>query len=133
MPSQVQALVVGAGISGLATAYALQKARIPTLIVEAAPRPGGVIQSVKRDGYLLECGPQSFSGNGTISGMCRELGILDQRVLADPKAARYVLIDGKLVPVPMGPALLLSSFLGGGTRSAIFRDIFGKSESPEPD
>jgi oxygen-dependent protoporphyrinogen oxidase len=133
MFDRVEALVVGAGISGLATAYALQKAGIATRVVEAASRPGGVIQSVKRDGYLVECGPQSFSGNGSISAMCRDLGILEERVLADPKAPRYVLIDGKLQNVPMGPALLASSFLSGGTRTAILRDIFGKSESPEPD
>jgi len=133
MSETVEALVVGAGISGLATAYALQKAGIATRVVEAAARPGGVIQSVKRDGYLLECGPQSFSGNGTISAMCHDLGILEERVLADPKAPRYVLIDGKLQNVPMGPGLLTSSFMSGGTRTAILRDIFGKSESPEPD
>jgi oxygen-dependent protoporphyrinogen oxidase len=133
MPDRVEALVVGAGISGLTTAYALQKAGIAPRIVEAAARPGGVIQSVKRDGYLLECGPQSFSGNGFISAMCRDLGILEERVLADPKAPRYVLIDGKLRNVPMGPGLLASSFMSGGTRTAILRDIFGKSESPEPD
>src|SRR5258708_1630997 len=133
MSERVEALVVGAGISGLATAYALQKAGIATRVMEAAPRPGGVIQSVKRDGYLVECGPQSFSGNGSISAMCRDLGILEERVFADPKASRYVLIDGKLQNVPMGPGLLASSFLSGGTRTAILRDIFGKSESPEPD
>lgn len=133
MSDRVEALVVGAGISGLATAYALQKAGIATRVVEAAARPGGVIQSVKRDGYLVECGPQSFSGNGFISAMCRDLGILEERVLADPKAPRYVLIAGKLQNVPMGPGLLASSFLSGGTRTAILRDLFGKSESPEPD
>ena len=133
MPNRVEALVVGAGISGLATAYALQKAGIAIRVVEAAPRPGGVIQSVKRDGYLVECGPQSFSGNGSISAMCRDLGILEERILADPKAPRYVLIDGKLRSVPMGPGLLASSFMSGGTRAAILRDILGKSESPEPD
>lgn len=133
MSDRVEALVVGAGISGLATAYALQKAGIATRVVEAAARPGGVIQSMKRDGYLIECGPQSFSGNGYISAMCRDLGILEERVLADPKAPRYVLIDGKLQNVPMGPGLLASSFMSGGTRTAILRDIFGSSESPEPD
>ncbi|HKM67954.1 MAG TPA: protoporphyrinogen oxidase [Candidatus Acidoferrum sp.] len=133
MSNRVEALVVGAGISGLATAYALHKAGIATQVVESAPRAGGVIRSVTRDGYLCECGPQSFSGNGLISAMCQDLGILEQRVLADPKAPRYVLINGKLQNVPMGPGLLTSPFMSGGTRGAILRDIFGKSESPEPD
>lgn len=133
MSTQIQALVVGAGISGLTTAYALQKAGISTLIVEASPRPGGVIQSLKRDGYLLECGPQSFSGNSSITSICKDLGILGERVLADPKAPRYILINGALQNVPMGPGLLVSSLLSGGTRGAILRDILGRSEAPEPD
>lgn len=133
MPDQVQALVVGAGISGLTAAFALQKAGVSTRIVEAAPRPGGAIQSVQRDGYLLEYGPQSFSGNASLTALFRNLEILDQRILADPKAPRYVLIDGKLQNVPMGPGLLVSSLMGGGTRTAILRDLLGKSRAPEPD
>lgn len=133
MSSQVQALVVGAGVSGLTTAYALQKSGVSTLLFEASARPGGVIQSLQRDGYLLECGPQSFSGNASLAAVCRDLELLDQRVLADPKAPRYVLIDGKLQNVPMGPGLLGSPFMAGGTRIAILRDILGKSHAPEPD
>src|SRR5438445_768547 len=65
--------------------------------------------------------------------MCRDLGIQEERILADPKAPRYILLGGKLQQVPMGPGLLASSFMGGGTRRAILRDILGSSESPEPD
>jgi oxygen-dependent protoporphyrinogen oxidase len=133
MPTQVQTLVIGAGISGLTTAFALQKAGITTLVVEACPRPGGVIQSIQRDGYLLECGPQSFSGNASITSLCSDLSILDQRILADSKAPRYVLIDGKLQNVPMGPGLLASRLMAGGTRTAILRDLFGTSQPPNPD
>lgn len=133
MPTQIQAFVIGAGISGLATAYALQKAGISTLIVDSASRPGGVIQSVQRDGYLIECGPQSFSGNAHITSLCDDLGLLTERILADPKAPRYVLIDGALRAVPMNPAIVTSSFFSGGTRFSIVRDIFSTSRGPEPD
>ncbi len=133
MATKIQAFVIGAGVSGLATAYALQKAGVSTLIVDTASRPGGVIQSVKRNGYLLECGPQSFSGNAHITSLCTDLGLLPDRVLADPKAPRYVLIDGTLKAVPMSPAILTSSFFSGGTRSSIVRDILGTARGPEPD
>ena len=133
MSTQVQALVVGAGISGLAAAYALKKSGIDTLVLESAAHPGGVIESVKRDGFLVEHGPQSFSGNALISKICEDLGIESERLLADPKAPRYVLIANQLRAVPMGPALFSSSFLGGGTRGAILRDIFSKSAPPADD
>jgi len=51
---RVQALVVGGGISGLVCAYALRKAGLDAHLFEASPRPGGVIQSIARDGFLLE-------------------------------------------------------------------------------
>src|SRR3974377_313149 len=100
MPNQVQALVVGAGISGLSTAFALQKVGIDARVVEAAGRPGGLIQSVRRAGYLVESGPQSFSGNASLTSLCRDLNILDRRILADSKAPRFILIDNSLRNVP---------------------------------
>ena len=133
MPNPVQALIVGAGISGLTTAFALRKAGIDARIVDGASRPGGLIQSVRRDGYLVECGPQSFSGNASLTSICRDLEILDRRILADSKAPRFVLINGALEKVPLGPGLLVSPLMGGGTRTALFRDVFGRSEAPDSD
>jgi protoporphyrinogen/coproporphyrinogen III oxidase len=133
MSTQVQALVIGAGISGLAAAYALQKSGIETLVIEAAARAGGVIQTAKREGFLLEYGPQSFSGNAAISSICKDLGIEGELLRADPRAPRYILLDGKLCAVPMGPRVLTSAFLGGGTRTALLRDILGKSTPPADD
>ena len=133
MPNPVQALIVGAGISGLTTAFALRKAGIDARIVDRASRPGGLIQSVRRDGYLVECGPQSFSGNASLTSICRDLEILDRRILADSKAPRFVLINGALEKVPLGPGLLVSPLMGGGTRTALFRDVFGRSEAPDSD
>jgi oxygen-dependent protoporphyrinogen oxidase len=134
MPKKVQALVIGAGISGLAAAYYLQKANVDTLVVDSAQRPGGVIHSIARDGYLVECGPQSFSGSPGLTALFAELNLLTDRVLANPKAPRYILIDGVLQPVPVTPpALLASPLLGGGARFALLRDLLGRSQPPDPD
>ncbi len=132
--NRVQALVVGGGISGLVCAYSLQKTGIEFLLVEASPRPGGVIQSQRREGFLIERGPQSFSGTYQISTLCSELGLTGDRVLAPVKAPRYVLIDGSLRQVPMNPlALFTSSLLNGETKWSLLRDLFGKTQPPEPD
>jgi oxygen-dependent protoporphyrinogen oxidase len=89
----VPALVVGGGISGLVCGYALRKAGIDAQLVEASPRPGGVINSVTRDGFLLELGPQSFSGTPALRELCVELGISKELLQAPPRATRYLLID----------------------------------------
>jgi oxygen-dependent protoporphyrinogen oxidase len=131
---QVQALVVGAGISGLVCAYALRKAGIEVLLVEASSRPGGVINSVVREGYLLELGPQSFSGTAALRQLCAELGIAGQLLEAPPRAPRYVLVNGALQPVPLSPpAFFTNSLIDGATKWGLLRDIFGKSVPPDSD
>jgi oxygen-dependent protoporphyrinogen oxidase len=130
----VPALVVGGGISGLVCAYALRKAGIDAQLVEASPRPGGVISSVTRDGFLLELGPQSFSGTPALRELCAELGISSELLQAPPRAPRYVLIDGQLRPVPLSPpAFFLSSLINASTKWSLVRDIIGKSISPDND
>jgi oxygen-dependent protoporphyrinogen oxidase len=130
----VPALVVGGGISGLVCAYALRKAGIDAQLVEASPRPGGVINSVTRDGFLLELGPQSFSGTAQLHQLCEDLGISDQVVQAPPRIPRFVLIDGKLRPVPLSPPeFFMSSLVNSSTKWALVRDIFGKSIPPDGD
>jgi oxygen-dependent protoporphyrinogen oxidase len=130
----VPALVVGGGISGLVCAYSLQKAGIELQLVEASQRPGGVIHSVSRGGFLFELGPQSFSGTAALRQLCSELAISDQLLEAPTRAPRYVLVEGKLQPVPMSPpAFIMSSLINGSTKRALVRDIFGKSIPPDAD
>lgn len=134
MTRHVPALVVGGGISGLVCAYALRKSGIDGQLIESSPRPGGVIHSVTRDGFLLELGPQSFSSTPALRELCTELGISNELLQAPPRAPRYVLIDGKLRPVPLSPpALLMSSLIDGSTKWALLRDLLGKTIPPDAD
>lgn len=134
MTCSVPAIVVGAGISGLACAYALCKAGVDAQVLEASPRGGGVIASEVRDGFLLELGPQSFSGTAPLRSLCTELGIADQLVEAPRRSPRYVLIDGTLRAVPLNPAsILTSSLLSLRTKWRIARDAFGTTRAPEED
>ena len=127
-------VVIGAGISGLSCAYALQKARQNVLLLEAGPRPGGVIQSVEENGYLCELGPQSFSSTPALYALCEELGLAQQLVEAPRGAPRFVLIDGQFIPVPMSPpAFLGSRLLGWKTKWAILTEVLRTTHPPEID
>ena len=53
-------VIVGGGISGLSAAYYLAKAGVSSTLIEKRPRLGGVIQTERIDGCLVEGGPDSF-------------------------------------------------------------------------
>ena len=134
MTSPLPAIVVGGGISGLVCAYALRKAGVDALVAESSARAGGMIRSQRRDGFLLELGPQSFSGTAALRTLCGDLGIAGQLLQAPAGTPRYVLINGALKTVPLSPpAMLTSSLLSAGTKWKIVRDAFGSNQPPEGD
>jgi oxygen-dependent protoporphyrinogen oxidase len=134
MTLHVPVLIVGGGISGLVCAHALRKAGVGAEVVEASGRAGGSLRSERRDGYLLEVGPQSFSGTGPLNAFCAELGIAGEIVKGPPGAPRYVLVGGALQQVPLSPpAFLTSGLVSLGTKLAIARDVFGSSIPPDRD
>ena len=115
-------------------AHSLQKAGVDTLLVEASDRVGGSIRTERHDGYLLELGPQSFSGTAQMLQMFDEIGIRQQVVQAPVRAPRYVLVNGALQKAPMSPpAFLGSGLVGVGTKLALLRDVVGTSVAPERD
>ena len=63
---QIEIVIVGGGISGLAAAYYLEKAarqeNIPlqTTVVEKESLLGGKIATQRQDGFIFEGGPESF-------------------------------------------------------------------------
>ena len=94
--------IIGGGITGLTAAFCLKQRGIPVLLLEAADRVGGVIQSVRRDGYLAEFGPNSIlETSPVISDLVRDLGLESRRVYSNPSAEkRYVVRDKKPVAIP---------------------------------
>lgn len=127
-------VIVGAGISGLACAYSLQRTGHNVLLLEAASRPGGVIQSVAEDGYLFELGPQSFSATPALNQLCDDLGLAGQLLEAPRRSPRFVLANGGLVAVPTSPAGFLGSgLLGWKTKLSILSEVLRATRPPESD
>ncbi|HYC48977.1 MAG TPA: protoporphyrinogen oxidase [Burkholderiales bacterium] len=111
MRSDSDVLVIGAGISGLTAAYELQRRGLRVLVVEAAERAGGVIATVRENGFLYERGPNSILDTSPrIGALLDALGIRGERVEMHAAAARrYVLKHGRLVALPMSPPAFLAT------------------------
>lgn len=120
-------IVVGAGLSGLTTAFQLRKRGLNLRIFETAPRVGGVIGSVRRDGALYELGPNSgLDTTPLINELLRDLDILDERLDASAIASRrYVLRQSELLPVPTSPrAFFGTSLFSWRAKLALLREPF---------
>lgn len=131
MTNPLKVAVIGAGISGLACAHRLQQLGVDVTVFESNSAAGGMIDSVEKDGFLFEAGPQSFQGTPALLDLIRELGLEPQLQKADPRAPRYVLLHGHLRKIPMSPqALLASTLLNPVSRWKIASEPFKKSRPP---
>ncbi len=127
-------LVIGGGISGLACAYRLQQAGIPVRALEAGSRPGGVIATKEKDGFRFELGPQSFLSTEPLVGLIDALGLKDQLLRANPRAPRYILVGGRLMPAPLAPpSLLTTPLFSAGTKWRLLTEILRHSQPPSDD
>jgi monoamine oxidase len=86
--TDVDVVVVGAGISGLATAFDLQRRGVTADVLDAATRAGGVIGTTHRDGALIESGPNSaLDTTPLINELLDALGIRNERAEANAAPA----------------------------------------------
>src|ERR1700679_3273654 len=99
--------IIGGGISGLTAAYELEKQRkagadIDWTLYEASARLGGIIETTRRDGFILEGGPDGWvSEKPWARELAIELGLESQLIYSnDATRKTYILIDGKLQPMP---------------------------------
>jgi oxygen-dependent protoporphyrinogen oxidase len=131
MPGSKHVLVIGAGISGLSCAYRLNQLGADITLLESTDRPGGLIGTIRKEGFLFESGPQSFQTTDLVLSLIRELGIEGDLQKADSRAARYILLHGKLRKIPTSPqAMLTSPLLGVGSRWKILSEPFRKTRPP---
>lgn len=96
--------VVGAGITGLTAAWALERKGAEVVLFEQKGQPGGTIRSVREDGWLVEYGPNTLQlKDSRLLDLLTALGLGEEMVEANPRATnRYIVRNGALQRVPMG-------------------------------
>lgn len=144
-----QVIIVGGGISGLATAYALTeegaKTQTPVqcTIVEREPRWGGKILTHVTDNYLIEGGPDSFlTSKPWALELCRTLGLQDQLISTNPQHNQtFSFCRGALRELPQGllafrprrvDTLVSSGLLSWGGMLRMAAERFWPKQNPWP-
>ena len=120
-------VVIGAGVTGLTAAYVLQQRGHHVYLLEKNTTPGGAIQSIRRDGFLVEAGPNTMLLNdAAVLEFFREIGIGEEMVDAAPEAKkRFIVRGGTPMAVPMGPGeFIKTAFLSGRAKWRLLREPF---------
>jgi len=116
-PTRVNVVVIGGGIAGLSAAFRLRQQAdavgraIDVTLIEADARLGGKVLTERRDGFVLEGGPDAFIVHKPQAlELVRELGLGD-RLLTSNDERRGVFIHhrGRLQPVIDGLPMLVPS------------------------
>ncbi|WP_165251369.1 protoporphyrinogen oxidase [Paludisphaera soli] len=119
----VDVAVVGGGITGLAAAHRLREIDpdLSVAVLEAGPKPGGVLGTSRRDGFLIEGSADSFITNVPWAiDLCRRLGLEDRLIQTDSRHRRsFVVHAGKLEPIPDGLIIMAPSKIGPMVRTRI--------------
>ncbi len=125
-------VILGAGISGLATAWWLNKDGFEVTLLEANDEPGGAMITRRENGYLVDYGPNSgLDTTPLISKLAEETGIKDEMIYANEESSkRYILKKGALHPLPMGPmAFLKTPLFSASAKLRVMAEPFiGKSD-----
>jgi oxygen-dependent protoporphyrinogen oxidase len=121
--------VIGAGITGLTVAFYLRRRGVPVAVYEASDRVGGVIQSVRQDGFLAEFGPNTLlETSPKIGQLVRDAGLQSRRLDPDPQAeARYVVRYRRPVAMPAKPlGFFTTDLFSWKAKLAVLREPFIK-------
>ncbi len=130
--------IIGAGITGLTTAFYLKRSGVPVTLYEASDRVGGAIQSIRAEGYMAEFGPNTIlETSPKVTQLVIDAGLASRRMDPDPKAsARYVVRYNRPIEMPGSPlGFFTTQLFTARAKLAVLREPFvpprrdGKEES----
>jgi len=116
-------VVLGAGIAGL-TASFRRASTGETIVLEAGPRAGGSIRTIREDGFTLECGPNTLRTSEAAERLLADLGLEPKAVAADGKAPRWIVRGGSPRAVVPGPAALFNKVFTAKGKLRLLKEPF---------
>ena len=103
--------VIGAGISGLATAYFLFKSGIPVRILEKQSRVGGLLGTRRTEHGLVETAANGLINSARLEAMCADIGVALQPLQPQSRARYFWRNQPRRWPLTVGESLRLGTGL----------------------
>lgn len=105
----VDLAVLGGGIAGLTAAWAADQRGWSVRVLESSRTVGGKVRSERKDGYLIEWGPNSFLGSAAmIWRLVEAFHLQDQIVQGQPPGDRFIYRGRRARKLPTSPWSFLS-------------------------
>lgn len=119
--------IIGGGIAGVAAAYELvlqqrTGADLEFVLFEATSRLGGIVDTVRSNGFVIECGPDSWVAEKPWArDLAIELGLERELVPSnDERRKTYIAEGGALTPMPDGMRMMVPTHLESVLESPLF-------------
>ena len=117
----VDVLIAGGGIAGLSTSFELHRLGVSSIVVEQAPRAGGVILSEEIDGYTIDAGPDALLVQKPQGlELCEQLGLGDRLVPTKPPRLAFIQRNGRLHALPANSVLGVPTRIGPFIKTGLF-------------
>jgi len=127
MKKHIENLIIGAGISGLATGHFLKKQKKKFYIIESKRNIGGVINTENINGFICENGPNTVMlNNDAIVELIGDLK-LSKKIIQPTKYVKnkYFIHNGEIVSIPNSlKSFLTTKLISTKSKIKIFLRLF---------
>jgi oxygen-dependent protoporphyrinogen oxidase len=129
--------IVGGGISGLTAAYILHRdyaGSCEFTLFEADSRLGGIIETIRGEGFTVECGPDSWvTEKPWAEELAREVGLGHELISSnDGERRTYIAHREALTPLPDAMHLMVPGDLNAVLASPLFTEAAKRAYVAEP-
>ena len=127
--------IIGGGISGVTAAWQLARlGATDVMLFEASPRLGGIVETICKDGFVVEAGPDGWvTEKPWARDLCFELGLGDELVGSkDEGRVTHIVQAGRLAAMPDAMRMMVPTDLNALAGSPLFSDAARAAYEEEP-